>query len=471
MAEFNLHTLVSLQVQPIRPFLQGMARHIRTLAASLNKEVEVVVQPTDCRVDRRIVEALKGAMLHLVANAVDHGLEEPRERRLAGKTPRGRIEIGAEARADRVRIVVVDDGRGIDASRVLETAVAKGLMSSSEGCPDRDEKALQLLFTPGFTTRQTATEVSGRGVGLDAVDAAVRSAGGSIWLSSEPGRGTRVTVDLPTVKRGEVVVVVEVSGAKVAIPAAVVTGYSRLAEKGGLQESTDGSDHVPNGFAAGFIDVGAALGRRGDRPRTALTISRPGLPPGLLVDRVVTEEEVLIRPWPSGIGVVWPFEGFALLATGRPIAVLDLRRIIERPAAPGANRQPAHVQAPRSAIRVLLVDDSRVTREMLRRLLVDSGFDVVAVGSGQEALHHLAKSAVDCLVTDIEMDGIDGLELTRRVRSSTDHAHLPVIVVSTRGRTMDRLAGLDAGADAYLTKQKLNSKELASLVRRLGRND
>ncbi len=200
-AEGQLNRLLDLQLQPLRPFLQSLARHARELARALGKEIEVEVEGGEARLDQRIVGELRGAFLHLVANAVDHGIEEPGRRFELGKPRAGRLHIAAVSHADRVEIAVTDDGAGVDPARVLEAAREAGLLAP-EATDLADTEALQLLFAIGFSTRREVSEVSGRGVGLDAVASVVRQLGGDVWMRSEPGRGSSVFVEVPAARRG-----------------------------------------------------------------------------------------------------------------------------------------------------------------------------------------------------------------------------------------------------------------------------
>jgi len=191
-----------------------------------------------------------------------------------------------------------------------------------------------------------------------------------------------------------------------------------------------------------------------------------GSPVALVADTILGEEEVIVRPLPRSAGAPAAMEGITLLSSGRPVPVLSLQRLV--PFSEDIVAGDTRLAASSSPIHVLLVDDSRVTREMMRRLLEDAGFKVTGVGSADDALLALAREHVNCLVTDIEMPGVDGLDLTRRLRSETEHADLPIVVVSTLDRPSDRLAGLDSGADAYLTKQGLDVRELVALISRVG---
>ena len=464
LTDRQLETLLHLQIRPIRPFMRSLASHARELATALGKRVEVSLDAGDVQLDRRISNALREAFLHLVSNAVDHGVESPEERRRAEKGDTAKIRLEASTEGDRVRLVVRDDGRGIDARSVVETAIESGLVDAGDAGALSDTEIHNLLFLPGFSTREEASVVSGRGVGLDAVASAVRAVGGDLWLASDLGHGTTVTVEVPVARRGDRIVILKVGEHQVALPAAPVQAFRRLPAGSFLEENGRRAVRIRgNTIYPHFLsDV-----MRGSRGGSAVLVETVvgGAIVGVVADDVAGEEEVIVRPLPSAAGAPAGVEGITLLASGRPVAVLSFQRLgrggefepIDSAAGPGGTEP----------IRVLLVDDSDVTREMIRRLLEDAGFGVTSVGSAEDALHALEARRIDCIVTDIEMPGMDGLELTRAVRSDSGRADLPVVVVSTLDRQADRLAGLEAGADAYLTKQGLDARELVALIHRV----
>ncbi|MCU0302872.1 MAG: response regulator [Thermoanaerobaculales bacterium] len=461
----QLDALLALQVQELRPFLRTLARHTGELARALDKEVEVTTSGGDVQLDRRILEAIREAALHLVRNAVDHGIESAAERIEVGKTARGRIHFGAVADGDRVRLEVTDDGRGIDPEAVRRLAVERGLVNPAAAAELTEAEIYQLLELPGFTTRELATDLSGRGVGLDAVAASFRSIGGDLWIRSTPGKGTRVVVELPVARRGERVLVVRVGGLVVAFPSSVVRSYRRL-DPGGLVEGAGRTVVRQRGGAAiPAVVLATIFGEPEPVNAVIVETTVAGRPAAVIVDAVLGDEEVFVRPLPPVAGAPAPVEGLALLASGAPVAVLALQRLgpIGLDDLDGPRRGPSG----RGAVRVLLTDDTAATREMLRRLLEDAGFTVRAVATAEEALGLVEAEPFDCVVTGVELPGLSGIELVRRVRSSDLYADLPVVVVSTRDRPADRLEGLEAGADAYLAKQEIEPDELASLIRRL----
>jgi len=465
LADSQLDALLHLQVQPLRPFLDGLAAHSQDLARSLGKQVEVEVAAADAHLDRRIVNALREAFLHLIRNAVDHGIELPEDRLERGKEPLGRMRLEASTEGDRVQLRMWDDGRGIDPGTVLHAAVRQGLIEAKAAEALAPGEVMQLLFLPGLSTREEATEMSGRGVGLDAVAAAVRSVGGDLWVESDVGEGTVVTVEVPLARRGERVLVLRLGEHQLAMPAAAVRAYRRVTSD--MVRTVDGRKVLCLGgqqIAARFLSdlLGEPSAEEGVLAETVVG----GGVLAIVAHSVLGEEEVIVRPLPQAAGAPRVVEGVALLASGRPVPVLSPQRL-----GPTENWTVSPLQPQtRSAqqIRVLLVDDSDVTREMVRRLLDQGGFAVTGVASAEDALEILEEREFDCMVTDIEMPGMDGLELTRSLRSTPRFSDLPVVVVSTLDRPTDRLAGLDSGADAYLTKQGLDARELIALVQRVG---
>lgn len=465
LSDRQLEALLRLQVQPLKPFLTTLSGHARELADTLGKTVKVQVRAGDAQLDRRIINVLREAFLHLVRNAVDHGIESPKERKRMGKKEVGSIRIEAEDEGDRVRIRVVDDGRGIDIDAVVKTAIDRQIVNPEAAPAIEPAEALQLLLRPGFTTREETSELSGRGIGLDAVAATVRSAGGDLWIESTVGEGTEVNVEVPVARRGDRVLVLGIGPHQVAVPASPVRAYRSIAPE---MVEIEGDRFVlrVRGRVVDARFLSELVGERPSETGVMVEMIVGGSPVALVADTILGEEEVIVRPLLRSAGAPVAMEGITLLSSGRPVPVLSLQRLV--PFSEDIVAGDTRLAASSSPIHVLLVDDSRVTREMMRRLLEDAGFKVTGVGSADDALLALAREHVNCLVTDIEMPGVDGLDLTRRLRSETEHADLPIVVVSTLDRPSDRLAGLDSGADAYLTKQGLDVRELVALISRVG---
>ncbi|HYX24158.1 MAG TPA: response regulator, partial [Thermoanaerobaculia bacterium] len=437
----------------------------RELARSMKKEVEVELEGEETRLDRRIARELEEALLHLVRNAVDHGIEPPEVREALHKPRTGRIRVQALADGPKVRLLIADDGGGIDVARVLQKAVEVGLVDAASAAGMGKKEALRLLFSPGFSTRKLVSEISGRGVGLDVVANVVNRVGGEVFVETEARRGTTFTVDVPVARRGESVMLLRVGQLKIALPASVVRRATRLEGGGGVVERDGRTLAVFPDRLVPFVPLSRLYGQAPAERQLLLEGVVSGQPLALAVDDVEGEHEVLVRPITRRVPTDHLLEGVALLASGEPVGVLS----------PAVLAQAEYLRALPAArpqvvvrrVRVLLVDDSLVTREMERRLLEDAGFLVSAAADAEEALSLLAEESFDCVVTDIEMPRMDGFELAAQLRSMEHFAQMPIIVVSTRDRPEDRLKGLKVGADAYLTKQSLDAGELVDLVRRL----
>ncbi|HWN43574.1 MAG TPA: response regulator [Thermoanaerobaculia bacterium] len=473
-SEEQLEKMLGLQLQPLRGSLVSLARHARELARALGREVEVELEGEDTRLDRRIARELDEALIHLVRNAVDHGIEPADVREAAGKPRAGRLQIRASAEGPKVRLVIADDGRGIDFDAVIKRAVSVGLVDAASAQSMGKQEALRLLFAPGFSTRKEITDISGRGIGLDVVANVVNRVGGEVFLDSEPGRSTTFRVEVPVARRGESVMLLRVGQIRLALPSSVARRATRLSpesviERDGrtfavLSESTGGNGGQDR--LVPFVPLARLYGQPAEEFQLLIEGMASGQPLALAVDDVEAEQEVLVRPITRKIATDRLLEGVALLASGEPVGVLSPAVLAQREylrAMPAAHVGIAALRR----VRILLVDDSMVTREMERRLLEDAGFHVSAASDAQEALALLGEEPFDCVVTDIEMPGMDGFELTAHLRGMEHFAQLPIIVVSTRDRPDDRLRGLKVGADAYLTKQSLDAGELVDLVRRL----
>lgn len=462
LSEGLLDALLRQQVRPLRPVLESLARHARELAESLEKELRVSIRGGKTQLDRRIISGLQEVLVHVVRNAVDHGIENPGERSRVGKDSIGEVHLEARSEGDRVRLRVTDDGRGIDLNSVVRTATERGILTPKEFELLDEKRMLQLLCRPGFSTRSETTDLSGRGIGLDAVASLVHALGGDLWIDSRAGIGTTVTVEVPIARRGENAVVLRVGQALVALPAAPIRSYRRLSEtetvtEGHLQFLLHDGERVP------LRQLAELAGGPSFEPGVAVIGTMSGALLAVAADSVIGSEEVFLRPMPSGVGAPAVFDGMAVLANGRPVPVLSWQRMASLHRDTWSRVDGGdHARA----VRVLLVDDSRVTREMIRRLLEDAGFAVTPSGSAEEARDLLSGFEFDCLITDIEMPATDGLQLTRQLRADERFVDLPIIVVSTRGRPSDHRAGMDAGADAYISKQGLDARDLIGLVRR-----
>ena len=461
--------LRDLRMVPASTALEPLRRTVREVAGRLRKPVELTITGGEVRLDRRILEELKEPLQHLVRNAVDHGFETAEVRRAAGKRAAGALEVRVERRGHRIAVMVVDDGAGISAARVREVAVRRGLLSAQAAAQVTDDEARQLIFRPEFTTSEHVTDISGRGVGLDVVQNAARRLRGTVDLVTAEGKGTRFVMDLPLTLAATLAVVVRAGGDFAALPYEAVERILRLTEKdlgtvaGRASVLVDG---VQLPFAALAQVVGADPGRlslESGKPQPSLLVNAGGTRLVLAVDEVAGQHEVVVQSLGRHLARTAHLGGAAVLDDGKVVSVLNVAELVRlaRPLARGAG-----AEGDRPC--VLVVDDSLTTRSAMKAVLEIAGYRVVPASDGEEALLLLKRtSGCQLVVTDVQMPGMDGFTLTRRLKSEPASAHLPVIVVTSLDTPSDRAAGLEAGADAYLVKRDVERGKLLVRVRQL----
>jgi two-component system chemotaxis sensor kinase CheA len=444
--------VIRLRTVPISSITGPFPRAVRDLAAAHGKEVRLTTAGIEIQLDRVILEGTSEAIVHLLRNAVAHGIESPGDRVRAGKPREGRIELRAEQRGDRVAIEVRDDGRG----------VATELVQAADG----PEALAHLLARAGMSTAATVTAVSGRGVGLDAVKHHVESVRGSLEVTSEPGRGTTVSLLLPVNVALVDLLMLERGGILFAVPFAGVSEVISVAEPLSLL----GRPAVSvEGEAVPMADLAAVLG--GAAPPLpavppAIVLARGGRRAALLCDRLVGEETVVVKRLGSVLAATPGYVGGAIMGDGRVALVLDAQHLVsaatDRPAAPQAHEPEAARRT------VLVVDDQFTVRELQRSIMEASGYSVETARDGREAWDRLVSSeGIALVVTDLEMPEMDGLELLAAIRRHPAMSSLPVVIVTSRAGGEDERRGLEAGADAYIVKERFDQRALLDTVERL----
>jgi two-component system chemotaxis sensor kinase CheA len=428
-------------------------RAIRDIANTEGKEVELVIRGTDTELDRVILEGISEPLVHMLRNAVAHGIETPAERLQAGKSARGCVVLAAEQRGGLVAVIVSDDGRGVS-HELLAQAVQEGSL-------------VDILARPGFSTRTEVSDLAGRGVGFDVVKAHVESFGGSLQIESEPGSGMTVTLLLPLTLALVDVLLVERGSHVFGVPLASVQEAVAVTETLSL---TGRKALELRGASIPFGDLAELLGAEAPPlpPRApAIIVAAGGRRVALACDRLIGESEVVVKTLGPLLGSVTGYLGAAILGDGRVALLLDPASATST--SPRAARQSETVAATpveQATTRTLLVvEDSFMVRELQRSILEAAGYRVVTAKHGLEALDQLAAhSEIDLVVTDVDMPEMDGLALTEAIRASAEWAALPIIVVTSRHSDEDRRRGVAAGADAYMVKDSFDQHALLDTV-------
>ena len=452
---------------PLASILAGFPGAAMDLARRQGKELTCEVRGSDAGVDKAVLLALNDPLVHLLRNCVDHGVESPEERERGGKPRTGRITITTRPDGDLLAVTVEDDGRGIDVAKVRETAVRKGMLTEAQASELAPKEAMDLVFQAGFTTREQAGEISGRGVGLDVVKKKLTGLGGSVTLDSEPGRFTRFTLRLPQTLSLVKVLLVRLGEDAYGIAASDVDGVGRVApgdvkEIGGVRSVRHRGRLLPIAPLAPLLGLGEPPRRV--RP-LAVFVWNGSEGTALLVDGLAGEREVAVKAPGAFMRGMRFVSGGTLLPNGRVALLLSTPEVV---AAAYQMSGPELSRArDRRRLRVLLVDDSAIAREAEAAMLRGLGHEVEEAADGEEGWERLQQGGYHLLVTDVNMPVLDGIDLTRRVKGSDRLKILPVVILSSLSAPEERRRGVDAGADAYLVKGELDPENLAATLERL----
>ncbi|NVJ20378.1 response regulator [Myxococcus sp. AM011] len=468
VAQVARDDLRDLRMVPASQLLEPLRRTVREVSTRLGKDVALELNGGDVRLDRRILDALKDPLLHLVRNAIDHGLESPEERRAAGKSETGRLTVRVEPRGARIGMIVEDDGYGLSPERVRATAVRRGLLSEEEAGKLTDAQAARLVFQPGFSTREQVTATSGRGVGLDVVQATAARLQGSVDVEFWAGRGTRFTVDLPLSLASALGLLVRTGTTVSAIPSDSVERVLRLTPAdvgtvaGRVVARVDGGQltFLPLAEAIGLPRLPLAI--ESGQVQTAALVVVGGDKVLYAIDEVVGQQEIVVRSLGKHLQSVRHLAGAAVLDDGRVVPVLNAPELV-RAARPETRSTGTEARRPR----ILVCDDALTTRFAMKSLLEIAGFPVVTAADGEEAWGVLERTSVQLVVSDWQMPRLDGVGLARRIKSHPTLHSTPIILVTSLDSPEDRAAGLEAGADGYLVKREVERGKLLELVRQL----
>jgi len=458
-----------LRMRPFAEASEALPRAVRDLSQTAGKDVELRVEGAGVEVDRLVLDGLREALLQLVRNAVDHGVETPAERAAAGKPRQAALRVAAALRGDRLAVSVADDGRGLDLAAIRSALERRGIP-----VPADERDVARALLEARLTTREEATAVSGRGVGLDIVRAAVERMGGHVAVTWIPNGGTTFVLDCPITLASVHALLVVAGSQIVALPLAHVerlhrarSGDLRLVEGRHVLPTTDGP--VPVVALAGLLPP-LPEHLVSDAPMLIVLLRAGARRLAAVVDELLETRELAVRPI-RGVDPQLPLvRGAALLETGRIALVVDPVALVavglRADVGPGLS-----VAEPRPAgpvrRRILVVDDSITTRTLESSILEAAGYDVLTAVDGSDGWRVLQEQGCDLVVADIEMPRMDGFALCEAIRASRRFGTLPIVLVTALERPEDRARGLEVGADAYIGKSSFDQENLLDAVRQL----
>lgn len=467
------HEVISSRMRPFGDGVQGFPRMVRDVARDLNKKVQLIVRGHDTQVDRDILEKIEAPLNHILRNAIDHGIESPSERKAAGKPEQGTIQLEAYHSAGMLSVVVSDDGRGVDLEALRAKVVARNLVNERMAADLSESELLEFLFLPAFSTRDTVTQISGRGVGLDVVHSVVHEMRGQVRANSAPGQGLRIHLQLPLTLSVIRTLMVEVGGELYAFPLSRIENILRVPgdsvqtlEDRQFVTTSDGR-HIGLIYAGQILAHDGATGPNGELPAVVLGGRNRSF--GVVVDRFLGEHDLAVHTIDPRLGKIQDVAAAAITDDGTPLLILDVEDMLQSIENLVSGRRLHKLGAAESVEqsqgrRILVVDDSLTVREVERKLLESRGYAVDVAVDGVDGWNTVRLNEYDLVISDVDMPRMNGIELVGMIKNDPKLRSLPVMIVSYKDRQEDRDRGLEAGADYYLAKGSFHDDSLLEAV-------
>lgn len=468
------HEVLKSRMRPFGEGIKGFPRLVRDVARQLGKSVRLEVEGESTGVDRDILDKIESPLNHMIRNSIDHGIETPDEREAAGKPATATIRLEARHRAGMLQITLSDDGRGIDLEKLRRRVVERGLLGAAPASRLSESELLDFLFLPGFTTKDEVSTVSGRGVGLDAVLTTAREIGGTIRIQNRPGRGVRFILQSPITKSVVRGLLVEIDREPYAFPLNRIDRITAL-QADQIQRLEGYRHFLMEGEPVGLVDAAGVL-ELGVSPVESgvyqvVVVSDRSHRFGLIVDRILGERDMEARPLDPRLGKVPNFNSASVLEDGRPVLIFDVEdlvrsidHLLESKKLGRSTEIRVGEAKSKTTKRVLVVEDSITVRELERQLLEAHGYLVDVAVDGVDGWNAVRSRDYHLVISDVDMPRMNGLELVARIKREPRLSRVPVVIVSYKERDEDRLRGLDAGANAYLTKSSFRDQTFLETV-------
>ncbi len=469
------HEVLASRMRPMSEGVRGFPRMVREVSRELGKKVRFEVRGENTGVDRDILDKLEAPLNHLIRNALDHAIEPPEERTQLGKDATGVIRLEARHSAGMLQITVTDDGRGVDPAGLRDKVVRKGLASAEMASRMGEAELLEFLFLPGFSTKEAVTEISGRGVGLDVVQDMARTVGGVVRVGSRPGHGTRFTLQLPITMSVIRALLVKIAGEPYAFPLNRLERIARV-PRSDIRRLEGRPHFLVDGHLVGLIDAVQVLelpeGGEASDPMSVVVVGDRGARFGMIVDEFLGERDLEVRPLDPRLGKPPDINSASVLDDGWPVLIVDVEDLVRsidnllggKRLKEMAGPSSAVSKARRPAKRILVVDDSITVRELERQLLEGRGYAVDVAVDGVDGWNAVRAGDYHLVISDVDMPRMDGIALVRSIKQDARLKSIPVVIVSYKDREEDRMRGLDAGADGYLTKSSFHDRTFLDAV-------
>jgi len=465
--------VLDTRMLPLSVLFDQLPRFSRDYCRHENKQVELHVDGAEARVDRHVLEELHDPIIHLIRNSLAHGIESPEQREKMGKPPVGTVRLSTSRCGDRIQITCEDDGRGIDRQKVLAKAVSSGLVTEADATELSGEEIDSLILRPGFSTAELITDVSGRGVGMDVVASRLAALRGTLGIQSAQGKYTRFVLEFPASVATLEGLLVKAAGFTYVVPTVSVVRTVRI-KRSDLQAGAGGEVLFSmDGQAVPLVMLASLLEREGHRSDSeilpAVVVQYRGCRVALGVDRLLGTKTIVAKGLGEHIRDVRGVAGATILGTGLPALILDPGQIVGR----SDLRLQRHEwledtnEIEEDVAPVLVVDDSLTTRMMEKSILESAGYTVDTAVSAEDALAKVDDCDYRLFIVDVEMPGLNGFQLTRKLRQNERFVETPIIIVTSLAKEEHRRIGLEVGANAYIVKAEFDQNNLLDTVERL----
>jgi two-component system, chemotaxis family, sensor kinase CheA len=465
---------LSMRMLPLATIFDSFPRAVRDMAKQFQKQIVLRINGENTTLDKKIIEKLNAPLIHLLRNSIDHGIESPEERIAQSKSPTGLITISARQKSGHIEIAVTDDGRGVHTEKLVQRLVARGIVADDTVETLSDSDLVNLIFLPGVSTSDIITDISGRGVGMDIVKAAIEELKGTVTFSSTSGQGSRCVLTVPTTLISLRCLIIASRNQLLAVPINMIEETLQVQAHEFIEVVGQCAIRRRNQiiYVVDLADLLHLPGRASHGPaRYFLLITRShGKRIGLIVHEILDEQDVVIKQLPTHMQHVKTIAGATISTDNTIILILHIPEIVKlvKQATVSSSLQRQQPQeAAVAAPTILVVDDSMNTREIEKTILEANGYAVNLAKDGTEALEQLEKMPCDLIVTDIEMPHMDGFTLTEHVRQIPQYAHIPIVIVTSLERQSDKKRGIQVGADAYILKSDFEQKNLLETVNSL----
>jgi two-component system chemotaxis sensor kinase CheA len=474
MVDNLLEEMKKILMLPFSSLLETFPKFVRDLSHDQGKDIELVISGEEIEIDRRILEEMRVVFIHLLRNAIDHGIEKPEVRLINKKVPRGKIHIMiSRMDGNKVDILLSDDGIGMDMQALKDASIKRGIISSEDAAKLTDQDMPSIVFQSGVSTSPIITDISGRGLGLAIVQEKIEKLGGQILLETHRHIGTsfRMTLPLTLVTfRGLLVTVAE---REFIIPTTNIERVVRV-KRDEIKTVENGDTLSLNGVTIPLVrlaDILELTEKNGDLPMmTVLVLESQGKRLGFIVNEVLNEQEVLIKSLSQPLVRVRNIAGATVLGSGKIAPVLNVSDLMKSAAKAAVyGPRPGRLEEKGEVTRksVLVVEDSITSRMLLKNILETSGYLVKTAVDGIDAMTLLKTDRFDVVVSDVDMPRMNGFDLTAKIRSDKKLSELPVVLVTALESRADKERGIDVGANAYIVKSSFDQGNLLEVIKRL----